>query len=169
MSIGNGMPPDRLALRRYDEFGVTWPIPEGHRLCSTVALRRGQGRFGRRCSALAGPRATWLPVYRIRCVGVGRTRESGGGWRPGSDVLPVVRLALWGARRGHGRGVRGVVPGSVTPDGSGHLPEGQGGARIVYHPSRLVHPLRRTRPKDAPDPGGNGSPGMRRWARLPRG
>jgi len=28
VSIGNGMPPDRLALRRYDEFGVTWPIPE---------------------------------------------------------------------------------------------------------------------------------------------
>ena len=153
VSIGNGMPPDRLALRRYDEFGVTWPIPEGHRLCSTVALRRGQGRFGRRCSALAGPRATWLPVYRIRCVGVGRTRESGGGWRPGSDVLPVVRLALWGARRGHGRGVRGVVPGSVTPDGSGDLPEGQGGARNRLPPVEACSPAPANDAQGCPGPG----------------
>jgi hypothetical protein len=28
VSVHNDMPPDRLALRRYDEFGVTWPIPE---------------------------------------------------------------------------------------------------------------------------------------------
>ena len=32
VSIGNSMPPDRLALRRYDEFGVTWPIPEAQTL-----------------------------------------------------------------------------------------------------------------------------------------
>ena len=28
VSVRNGMPPDPLALRRYDEFGVTWPVPE---------------------------------------------------------------------------------------------------------------------------------------------
>ena len=28
VSVRNDMPPDRLALRRYDEFGVTWPVPE---------------------------------------------------------------------------------------------------------------------------------------------
>jgi len=28
MSVRNDMPPDPLALRRYDEFGVTWPVPE---------------------------------------------------------------------------------------------------------------------------------------------
>ena len=28
VSIRNEMPPDPLTLRRYDEFGVTWPVPE---------------------------------------------------------------------------------------------------------------------------------------------
>lgn len=28
VSVRNDMPPDRLALRRYDELGVTWPVPE---------------------------------------------------------------------------------------------------------------------------------------------
>jgi hypothetical protein len=28
VSVGNDMPPDPLALRGYDEFGVTWPVPE---------------------------------------------------------------------------------------------------------------------------------------------
>lgn len=28
VSARNDMPPDPLALRRYDEFGVTWPVPE---------------------------------------------------------------------------------------------------------------------------------------------
>jgi hypothetical protein len=28
VSVRNDMPPDPLALRRYDEFGVTWPVPE---------------------------------------------------------------------------------------------------------------------------------------------
>jgi hypothetical protein len=28
VSIRSDMPPDRLALCGYDEFGVTWPVPE---------------------------------------------------------------------------------------------------------------------------------------------
>jgi hypothetical protein len=28
VSVRNGMPRDQLALRRDDEFGVTWPVPE---------------------------------------------------------------------------------------------------------------------------------------------
>ncbi|MFP5371633.1 MAG: molybdopterin-dependent oxidoreductase, partial [Actinomycetes bacterium] len=31
--------------------------------------------------------------------------------------------------------------------------KGKAAPEIVYHPDRLLHPLRRTRPKDAPDPG----------------
>jgi hypothetical protein len=28
VSVRNDMPPDPLALRRYDDFGITWPVPE---------------------------------------------------------------------------------------------------------------------------------------------
>jgi hypothetical protein len=28
VSVRNHMPPDPLALRRYDQSGVTWPVPE---------------------------------------------------------------------------------------------------------------------------------------------
>ena len=28
VAVRNGMAADPLALRRYDEFGVTWPVPE---------------------------------------------------------------------------------------------------------------------------------------------
>ena len=31
--------------------------------------------------------------------------------------------------------------------------QGAGGSELVYHPERLTHPLRRTRPKGDPDPG----------------
>ena len=64
-----------------------------------------------------------------------------------------MRVALWGTRNGRGRKVHRAASGSVAPDGQGHLPEGQGGAGDRLPPARLLHPLRRTSPKDAADPG----------------
>jgi anaerobic selenocysteine-containing dehydrogenase len=38
------------------------------------------------------------------------------------------------------------------PTGRAICLKGNAAPEIVYHPLRLVHPRRRTRPKDAPDP-----------------
>ena len=46
-----------------------------------------------------------------------------------------------------------LLPDPSHPTGRAICVKGKAAPEIVYHPSRLVHPLRRTRPKDAPDPG----------------
>ena len=69
------------------------------------------------------------------------------------DLLPAVRVPL--RRDGHGRGraVRraGAEPGH--PTGQALCVKGKAAPEIVRHPDRLLHPLRRTRPKGAADPG----------------
>jgi anaerobic selenocysteine-containing dehydrogenase len=44
-------------------------------------------------------------------------------------------------------------PDPSHPTGQAICVKGKAAPEIVYHRSRLLHPLRRTRPKDAPDPG----------------
>jgi anaerobic selenocysteine-containing dehydrogenase len=46
-----------------------------------------------------------------------------------------------------------LLPDPSHPTGRAICLKGKAAPAIVYHPSRLLHPLRRTRPKDAPDPG----------------
>jgi anaerobic selenocysteine-containing dehydrogenase len=48
---------------------------------------------------------------------------------------------------------RALLPDPAHPTGRAICLKGKAAPEIVYHPSRLLHPLRRTRPKDAPDPG----------------
>jgi anaerobic selenocysteine-containing dehydrogenase len=48
---------------------------------------------------------------------------------------------------------RTLLPDPAHPTGRAICLKGRAAPEIVYHPSRLTHPLRRTRPKDAPDPG----------------
>jgi anaerobic selenocysteine-containing dehydrogenase len=48
-------------------------------------------------------------------------------------------------------------PDPSHPTGQAICVKGKAAPEIVYHRSRLVHPLRRTRPKDAPEP---------RWERI---
>src|SRR5512144_1656650 len=44
-------------------------------------------------------------------------------------------------------------PDPAHPTGRAVCVKGRAAPRIVEHPDRLLHPLRRTRPKGAPDPG----------------
>src|SRR5262245_44177417 len=51
-----------------------------------------------------------------------------------------------------GRFVR-LDPDPAHPTGQALCAKGRAGPELVYHPERLTHPLRRTRPKGAADPG----------------
>ena len=88
----------------------------------------------------------------LRGSGAAR-RESGDGWGPGSDVLPAVRVALWGARRGRGRDVRRAAPRPVPPDRQGNLREGQGGARDRLPPLEAPPPAAADQPQGCRGPG----------------
>jgi anaerobic selenocysteine-containing dehydrogenase len=46
-----------------------------------------------------------------------------------------------------------LEPDPVHPTGQALCAKGRAGPELVYHPERLTHPLRRTRPKGDPDPG----------------
>jgi anaerobic selenocysteine-containing dehydrogenase len=50
-------------------------------------------------------------------------------------------------------GFRALLPDPSHPTGRAICLKGKAAPEIVYHPSRLLHPLRRTRPKGDPDPG----------------
>src|SRR5512133_453706 len=52
---------------------------------------------------------------------------------------------------------RALLPDPSHPTGKAICVKGKAAPEIVYHRSRLLHPLRRTRPKDVADPG---------WERL---
>src|SRR5688572_16906671 len=51
-----------------------------------------------------------------------------------------------------GRFIR-LEPDPMHPTGHALCAKGRAGPELVYHPERLTHPLRRTRPKGAADPG----------------
>src|SRR5256885_13478467 len=51
-------------------------------------------------------------------------------------------------------------PDPAHPTGQALCAKGRAAPELVYHPERLTHPLRRTRPKGDPDPG---------WERIGRG
>ena len=46
-----------------------------------------------------------------------------------------------------------LLPDPSHPTGQAICLKGKAAPEIVYHPSRLLHPMKRTNPKDAPDPG----------------
>src|SRR5262252_866766 len=46
-----------------------------------------------------------------------------------------------------------LEPDPGHPTGHALCAKGRAGPELVYHPERLTHPLRRTRPKGAADPG----------------
>lgn len=46
-----------------------------------------------------------------------------------------------------------LEPDPSHPTGKALCAKGRAAPELVYHPDRLLHPLKRTRPKDAPDPG----------------
>src|SRR6516164_10818879 len=52
----------------------------------------------------------------------------------------------------HGRFTR-LEPDPDHPTGQALCAKGRAAPELVYHPERLTHPLRRTRPKGDPDPG----------------
>ena len=52
----------------------------------------------------------------------------------------------------HGQFVA-LKPGPSHPTGAALCAKRRAGPELVYHPDRLLYPLQRTRPKDAPDPG----------------
>ena len=133
--------------------GTEPPVPtldrdETHHLVDNPAVAAGD-QHG---PARAHPRAT-TRTGRGCCLRPRRERSSCNGWEPGPDVLPAVRVAVRGARRSHGRDVRGAAPRPVPPDRPGDLCEGQGCAGDRLPPVAAAPPLRRTRPKDAADPG----------------
>lgn len=74
------------------------------------------------------------------------------------DVLRVVRVAVR-------RTDRLTEPGSVASHRPGAVREGQGCLGVGVPPERLQHPLKRTRPKGASDPGGERIGGTRRSVR----
>ena len=51
-----------------------------------------------------------------------------------------------------GRFIR-LDPDPSHPTGQALCAKGRAAPELVYHPERLTHPLRRTRPKGDPDPG----------------
>ena len=46
-----------------------------------------------------------------------------------------------------------LEPDPTHPTGQALCAKGRAAPELVYHPERLTQPLRRTRPKDDPDPG----------------
>ncbi len=75
----------------------------------------------------------------------------------GGDPVPTycpLCVSRCGARAelSDGRFVA-LHPDPSHPTGKAICLKGKAAPEIVYHPSRLLHPLRRTRPKDAGDPG----------------
>ena len=59
-------------------------------------------------------------------------------------------------RRGRGGRrwpLHGLEPDPAHPTGQALCAKGRAAPELVYHPERLTHPLRRTRPKGDPDPG----------------
>src|SRR5689334_19805147 len=46
-----------------------------------------------------------------------------------------------------------LEPDPAHPTGQALCAKGRAAPELVYHPERLTHPLRRTRPKGDPDPG----------------
>ena len=106
-----------------------------------------------------------MPVARVQAARENRM--------VGGDLVPTfcpLCVSRCGARAEVTDGAfRALLPDPSHPTGRAICLKGKAAPEIVYHPSRLLHPLRRTKPKDAPDRAGNESPGMRRWARLPRG
>jgi anaerobic selenocysteine-containing dehydrogenase len=75
----------------------------------------------------------------------------------GGDLVPTfcpLCVSRCGARADVRDGAfRALRPDPSHPTGRAICLKGKAAPEIVYHRSRLVHPLRRTRPKDAPDPG----------------
>ena len=68
-------------------------------------------------------------------------------------LLRPVRLALWfGGCRENGRFVA-LEPDPSHPTGKALCAKGRRAPELVYHPDRLLYPLKRTRPKGDPDPG----------------
>jgi anaerobic selenocysteine-containing dehydrogenase len=59
----------------------------------------------------------------------------------------------------------GLEPEPVAPHGSCPLRQGAVAPELVYHPDRILHPLRRTRPKAGRDPGWEQISWTRRWRR----
>jgi len=75
----------------------------------------------------------------------------------GGDLVPTfcpLCVSRCGARAEVTDGaLLALLPDPSHPTGRAICVKGKAAPEIVYHPSRLVHPLRRTRPKDVPDPG----------------
>jgi len=90
-----------------------------------------------------------VPVARVRAAGENRV--------VGGDLVPTfcpLCVSRCGARAEVTDGaLLALLPDPSHPTGRAICLKGKAAPEIVYHRSRLVHPLRRTRPKDAPDPG----------------
>jgi anaerobic selenocysteine-containing dehydrogenase len=75
----------------------------------------------------------------------------------GGDSVPTycpLCVSRCGARAEVGNGAfLALHPDPSHPTGRAICLKGKAAPEIVYHPSRLLHPLRRTKPKDATDPG----------------
>lgn len=75
----------------------------------------------------------------------------------GGDLVPTfcpLCVSRCGARAEVRDGALvALLPDPSHPTGRAICVKGKAAPEIVYHRSRLVHPLRRTRPMDAPDPG----------------
>ncbi|RYP89058.1 molybdopterin oxidoreductase [Nocardioides guangzhouensis] len=75
----------------------------------------------------------------------------------GGDPVPTycpLCVSRCGARAEVADGTfRALLPDPSHPTGQALCLKGKAAPEILYHPSRLLHPLRRTSPKDAPDPG----------------
>ena len=64
-----------------------------------------------------------------------------------------MRVALRGACHGRRRDVVALQPDPSHPTGKALCLKGKAAPEILDHPSRLLHPLRRTNPKESADPG----------------
>lgn len=75
----------------------------------------------------------------------------------GGDIVPTfcpLCVSRCGARAELRDGtLLALHPDPSHPTGKAICLKGKAAPEIVYHPSRLLHPLRRTKPKDAADPG----------------
>ena len=107
-----------------------------------------QLHFHRRCSS---------PVMKAVVV-LHRARDNR---RVGAESVPTycpLCVSRCGARAEVSDGTfLALHPDPSHPTGKAICLKGKAAPDIVYHPSRLLHPMRRTRPKDAADPG---------WERL---
>lgn len=85
---------------------------------------------------------------------LGRARENR---TMGEDSVPTycpLCVSRCGARAELSDGtLLALHPDPSHPTGKAICLKGKAAPEIVYHPSRLLHPLRRTKPKDAGDPG----------------